>query len=304
MPRSGSLGPMTVILTEGKPKSTAERVLRWVWNFSLICLAITVLILAWLVSAGRLYESGSTLGYNLGLAGGIMILSMFLYPLRKRVRAFERFGSMVLWFRIHMVVGITGPLLILFHSTFQTASMNGRIAFYSMLFVVASGIVGRFAYRHLYRELDGHHLTVEETRAELGASTEHLSSVASLKGGFEKRLKVFLEEAFVPARSPIHEVTRFVTLRWRSRRLSRVIRHDAKVLLQRLGREKKLSRQQMARRYDLLKGRVDRHLDAIVRASQLILWERLFSFWNIVHLPFLYLLAISGIVHVVAVHMY
>jgi hypothetical protein len=32
--------------------------------------------------------------------------------------------------------------------------------------------------------------------------------------------------------------------------------------------------------------------------------EALFSLWHLVHVPFLYLLVLTGIVHVVAVHMY
>ncbi len=41
-----------------------------------------------------------------------------------------------------------------------------------------------------------------------------------------------------------------------------------------------------------------------MQTSQLAVWERLFSLWHVVHIPFIYLLVLSGIVHVVAVHMY
>jgi hypothetical protein len=30
----------------------------------------------------------------------------------------------------------------------------------------------------------------------------------------------------------------------------------------------------------------------------------MFSYWHLIHVPFLYLLVFSGVVHVVAVHMY
>src|SRR5512137_2504566 len=69
-----------------------------------------------------LYKPGERLfdlGYNLGLAGGLMMLVLLLYPLRKRVKFFENFGFLPSWFKWHMVLGILGPLTIVFHSTYH-----------------------------------------------------------------------------------------------------------------------------------------------------------------------------------------
>jgi hypothetical protein len=49
---------------------------------------------------------------------------------------------------------------------------------------------------------------------------------------------------------------------------------------------------------------VRRYLTAVVRVAQYTAYERLFSFWHLAHIPFVYLLVISAIVHVVAVHAY
>ncbi len=38
-------------------------------------------------------------GYNLGLAGGVMMLVMLLYPLRKRVKYFQKMGALSTWFK-------------------------------------------------------------------------------------------------------------------------------------------------------------------------------------------------------------
>lgn len=56
--------------------------------------------------------------------------------------------------------------------------------------------------------------------------------------------------------------------------------------------------------YQLAKEQIDAYLMAIVQAAQLASWERLFSLWHVAHIPFLYLLLFSGIVHVIAVHIY
>jgi len=47
---------------------------------------------AWLVSRYADYTPGSDLGYSLGLAGGVALLLVFLYPLRKRLRFMQGLG--------------------------------------------------------------------------------------------------------------------------------------------------------------------------------------------------------------------
>ena len=295
---------MTVISMEGDVKSGTERVLRWAWRSSIALLIVVLLVLAWLVAFGKLYEPGSTLGYNLGLAGGLLMVSLLIYPLRKRVRFLAWLGRMESWFKFHMMAGIGGPLLVLFHSTFKIGSMNGRVALYAMLLVAFSGVVGRFLYRHLHRGLYGRQLTLADAENDLKASAESLNSIFSLQPDIELRLRAFYEENFAHLDSVILRVWRFVTLHWRSRRLAREIRRDAKLALKRLGREKQIPRSELIISHKLAREQVDRYLDAVVRASQFAGWERLFSLWHVVHIPFIYLLLFSGIIHVIAVHMY
>jgi hypothetical protein len=49
---------------------------------------------------------------------------------------------------------------------------------------------------------------------------------------------------------------------------------------------------------------VNDFLESFSKASQLAFWERLFSLWHLLHVPLFYLLVLSGIAHVVAVHWY
>ena len=46
------------------------------------------------------------------------------------------------------------------------------------------------------------------------------------------------------------------------------------------------------------------YLDAVVKASGLALYDKLFAMWHLLHLPLYFLLIVTGIVHVVAVHLY
>ena len=45
-------------------------------------------------------------------------------------------------------------------------------------------------------------------------------------------------------------------------------------------------------------------VDAVVRAAQLGFYDRLFAFWHLLHMPLFVLLLLTGIVHVIAVHLY
>lgn len=298
------LGPTTVISMDGPAKSRTESILRWLWRAALAVLVLAVLGLVWLVIVARPYEAGSPLGYNLGLAGGLMMLSLLLYPLRKRVRWLDRLGRMESWFNYHMTVGIGGPLLILFHSTFRTGSMNARVALYAMLLVVASGVVGRFLYRHIHKGLYGRQLTLADVQAELKTSSDNMVSVFSLEPGIEARLKGFHEHAFAPLKGIGARMWRFMSLRWQGRRLNHEVRRQVRRALVRQEREQGKSRAELALNYRLAKDQINTYVAAIVRAGQLAGWERLFSLWHVVHLPFLYLLLLSGVVHVFAVHVY
>lgn len=299
-----ALGPMTVISMEGKVKSRTELVLRWAWRLSIVVLIGLLLALTWLVAFGKLYTAGSTIGYNLGLAGGLLMLSMLIYSLRKRVRMFAWLGPMESWFMFHMMAGIGGPLLIVFHTTFKIGSMNGRVALYSMLLVAFSGIIGRFLYRHLHRGLYGRQLTLADADKDLKASVENLDSVFSLQPDIERKLRTFYDELFAPLDSFFSRAWRFATMHWRSKQLAKEIRRDTKIALKRLGREKNIPRAELIISHSLAREQVEKYLDAAVRAAQFGAWEKLFSLWHVVHLPFMYLLVITGIVHVIAVHMY
>lgn len=293
-----------MISMDGPAKSSSEKVFRGAWRISIALLVALLLFLAWLVRAGKLFDAGSDFGYNLGLVGGLLMLSLLLYPLRKRMPALERLGKMESWFKFHMVAGIVGPLLVLFHSTFRVGSLNGAMALYAMLLVAFSGVVGRFIYRHIHHGLYGKNLTLVDAAAELKHCAESMGSVFALQPDIEPRLQAFRDAAFCREGSMPVRAWHFVTLRWRSRLLAKELRRDAKSVLRRQWRKQGGSRRDLILNYQLAKERIDEYLDALVKASQLSVWEKLFSYWHIVHIPFLYLLVFSGVVHVIAVHMY
>jgi hypothetical protein len=302
MAQSSVIGPTAGSPTGWSARSDVGRLLRATWRIAVGALVLLVLFLAWLVVVGNPYEPGSDLGYNLGLAGGLLMLSLLAYPLRKRIRGLDRLGRMPNWFRYHMVAGIGGPILILFHSTFRPGSMNGTVALYAMLIVAFSGVVGRFLYRHVYRGLSGRHRTLKEVQEQLRSSSRSLAVVFVVRPDLEARLHAFQEEATRPIGSVGGRVWRFVTLRARSRIVGHQVRRAAREALMQL--ERRVSPTRRYKGYRRAARQIDAYLEAAVDVAHLAIWERLFSSWHVIHVPFLYLLVVSAVIHVVAVHMY
>ena len=276
----------------------------WLWRTAITVMILLLLGLAWLVAYGNVFSSGSELGYNLGLVGGLMMLSLLLYPLRKRVRLLARLGKMESWFRYHMFLGIGGPVLVLFHSTFKIGSMNGRIALYSMLLVAISGVIGRFVYRHIHRGLYGKALTLAEAEEQLVRSQENIGSVFLIRPDIEKRLKKFHQLAIEKIDNYPQRMWRFISLRYQGKTLSKRIQQSVKKALAAEAKKQNWTRAQLRLNYVVARKQIDSYIFAIVQTAQFSSWEKLFSLWHVAHIPFIYLLLLSGIAHVIAVHLY
>jgi hypothetical protein len=74
--------------------------------------------------------------------------------------------------------------------------------------------------------------------------------------------------------------------------------------IRKLAAHGKWSHEDLLRRELQSRKLIRRYLNAVVKVAQFKAYERLFSLWHVAHLPFVYLLVISAIVHVIAVHAY
>lgn len=259
---------------------------------------------AWQISRAGWFGPSDDISYWLAVAGGTAMLLLFAYPLRKYSRVMQRLGRMKFWFWWHLSLGILGPWLILIHSGFRVGSLNAGVALYSMCIVVASGVVGRFMYVRVRRGLDGERSTLEDLRERAGMVESEVRSRLHFAPDVEAAVVAF-EERELRARPGWATWLRQVLLlplqqqytAWRCRAALRARLRD---LASRQGWTPEEHRRRLRRSRKL----VDRYLDAVVRVAQYTAFERLFALWHLAHLPFIYLLVISAIVHVIAVHAY
>lgn len=271
----------------------------------MVYLVIGVLVLAtWQFSRMGYFKAGDDAGYWIGVAGGVMVLLLFSYPLRKYLGFARNWGRVKWWFLIHMVLGVGGPLLILMHSTFRVGSLNAAVALYSMVVVALSGVIGRFIFARVNRGLHGEKAGLRELQARAGFEEEQARSRLAFAPEVEARLMAF-EQRELKAQAGWFTYTRQVFMlpvqQWLTyRRCASDLKHTLQVL----ARRGRWSMKDLSRREKNSRKLVWQYLHAVSRVAQFTAYARLFSLWHVVHIPFVYLMLISAVVHVVAVHAY
>jgi hypothetical protein len=269
-----------------------------------IAAVLALVVAAIVVALDVPYSPGSPLGYTLGLTGALMMLALLLYPLRKSWTALRSWGLLKYWFRLHMFLGITGPVLVLFHSTFRFGSMNAGVALGSMLLVAGSGVVGRFLYARIHSSLYGNLSTLEQMQAEREKSESRVRRLFELVPAVEPLLERHASLAQPREASAAARAWSFATLGWRTWRTWRKCRTELQRAMKAQSRERRWTRSELRARHGAARALVRVYLTAAQRAAQFRTYDRLFSLWHTVHIPFVYILAASAIVHVIAVHMY
>jgi hypothetical protein len=244
------------------------------------------------------------LGYALGIAGGSMMLLLFLYSARKHFRWLAFLGPTARWFRFHMVLGVLGPLCILYHADFSLGATNSNVALFSMLTVAGSGLIGRYIYAHIHRGLYGQRLTVSELRERaeglraLSGTVGFLPELVGRLEAIEKRLLALgphlplLAALKPPTVAAVERAARWRVHHYILKQLRLAARTSPVIAAER----KRLARS--ACTY------ADRRISATARLAGFQAYERLFSLWHALHLPLIFLLVAAGIVHVIAVSIF
>ncbi|UCC81275.1 MAG: hypothetical protein JSW64_07945 [Candidatus Zixiibacteriota bacterium] len=118
----------------------------------------------------RALRPAGDFGHGVGIIGTLMMLLMLLYSVRKRTRIFRNWGRLNRWLDIHIFFGIIGPLLVVVHTSFKVQGLVA-VSFWSMVAVAMSGVLGRYLYLQIPRNIRGEQLSAQEIddlKGELG----------------------------------------------------------------------------------------------------------------------------------------
>lgn len=122
-----------------------------------------------------LLRPSGTVGIKLGMLGVGMFFVIYLYYFRKRWNWLKSIGSTKHWLDFHIVLGVTAPIIIAFHAAFKFRGIAG-MAFWIMVAVALSGVVGRYLYSQIPRRLDAAELTWQELQDEQLGLTQQLAA--------------------------------------------------------------------------------------------------------------------------------
>ena len=244
------------------------------------------------------------LGYALGIAGGSMMLLLLLYSARKRAGWLRWMGAIPVWFQILMVLGVVGPLLILFHANFSLGATNSNVALICMLLVAGSGVVGRYIYTRLHAHMDGHETTLEQLKAVGERLRLQSNSIAFLPGLLDA-IGDIETRYIVPPSSPALRLPHLLTGAVRLQIARYLVRRE---ILAAMGtataQQSRIVRRHTQRIVQAASHYADRRLEAGRRTAEYRLYAQLFSFWHVLHIPLFFMLLVAGIVHVIAVNIY
>jgi len=234
----------------------------------------------------RFLRPAGDLGHAAGIIGSSMMIFMLFYSIRKRIRIFKNWGRLNRWLDIHIFFGITGPLLVVVHTSFKVQGLVA-VSFWSMAAVALSGVLGRYLYLQIPRDFQGEQLSAQE--------------IDNLKGRLAKELTT--DTGF--DQNQIQRIENDLSLERKAKRgtlrmLLAIITDD----LTRPFRVRKYRRRYL-RSMNLPKEMKDKILTAILdrallnrKIAFLNQVQTLFHYWHVFHKPFAIIMYIIMLVHV------
>ena len=226
-------------------------------------------------------------GHGFGIVGTILILSgVTLYSSRKRLRVFSGLGNIRYILHIHMLLCLFGPALVLFHTTFKFGGLVA-VSFWSMAAVVASGVIGRYLYVQIPKEISGNSLSIVELQKEYTALGEAIKIGLARDGSILEKIDAIARPPDSPGSMGLLDVLRFFVVSDLTRRTKQ------RLLFQRLQNRTEdpaaIKRLQHLASRRIVMGRRIAFLEQI---------QQLFHYWHVIHLPFSIVMVVILSIHV------
>ena len=246
-----------------------------------------------------LLKPSGSIAIKLGIVGAMLFGMIFLYALRKRIKWLGRIGSAKHWLDFHVIAGLTAPVLIAFHASFKFRGIAG-MAFWIMLSVAISGVIGRYIYAQIPRSLSSAELSLKELAEIEEELSKDLSAQSSLSA------QDFAPLLQVPTPAQVREMSAYrAILLMIVLDLCRPF-HIARLRVRVLGWSRALpyfgglirtSREDLERAIGIArtKAALSKRIAFLSRSQQV------FHLWHVIHRPFSYSFAVLALIHIVVV---
>ena len=231
-----------------------------------------------------LFKPSGLFGHGLGIIGTLLIVfGVFSYMARKRYRFLSRFGRLKNWLEFHIFLCVLGPIMILFHTAFKFGGIVS-ISFWSMVVVVASGIIGRYIYLQIPRTIEGRELSLNEVKEMKSDVDLNIKSRYNLdESSYNSILKYVNINSLYENKNLIYRI---------------ISKHAGDIQriwgLKKALRKNKLSKKRIKQVTKLVKNEIS----LSNKIERLQTMQRLFKYWHIAHLPFALIMLVIMVIHV------
>ena len=227
------------------------------------------------------FKPSGAFGHGLGIIGTFMILfGVVIYIARKRYNFMSRLIRLKYLLEFHIFLCTLGPILVLFHTAFKFGGIVS-VAFWSMVAVVLSGVIGRFIYIQIPRTIEGRALglnEVHEMRLALNIKIKQNTNIdASLVSLLEQDLSI----------GSARKTGSFINKTIDNQRLIRQVK-----------KELRLKRIDTSERQQIISA-IKNERSLASKISRLNRMQQLFKYWHVAHLPFALIMLIIIVIHVI-----
>jgi hypothetical protein len=223
------------------------------------------------------WKPSGFIGHGLGIFGSLfMVIGVFGYMARKRIRRFSRLGLLKYWLEAHIFLCTIGPFFVLFHTAFKFGGIVS-ISFWSMVAVALSGVVGRFIYIQIPKTIEGRQLSKNEIEAlKIEAHNDLVNKYKLDISILDALNKNDIDEKGGNAEPSLSD----------------------KAILKSIKKELAAQQINKAEKKQIIQ-LVKQELTLNNRIKRLERMQKLFEYWHVVHLPFGILMLVIMIVHIV-----
>lgn len=237
-----------------------------------------------------LLKPGGPVGLALGVAGFALFLFMWAYAIRKKARWLAWTGAVGSWLRVHIVIGISLPVIVAVHAGWRFDGVIG-LGYWAMLVVALSGAVGRYLYTRIPRRQSGVEMSIEEVSQERRSLLTRIAIATGLEPSAVERA-LALDPAPYEKLDPVRTLLRMMRDDLQRGRLIRQLREQwsrpragaPRIDSHALHETLRLARREIALQQE------SRVLETT---------RRLFGAWHVFHRPFAATALIAVAIHVV-----
>ena len=217
------------------------------------------------------FKSSGIYGQGLGIIGTLMILfGVAIYIARKRYNFLSRYLRLKYLLEFHIFLCVLGPVLVLFHTAFKFGGIVS-IAFWSMVAVVLSGVLGRYIYIQIPRSIEGRELNLNEVK---DMKTD-LASVLVEKFN----LTTNIIDMILSITNNQNSANTKISIR----SLSTVLKSNN------LPKKERTTILKMVKKEKNLSGKIER----------LHTMQKLLKYWHVLHMPFALIMLVIVIIHII-----